>query len=168
MRTTDFRFDAFRHRPVLKSIRTSRPWVRGMVCLAAVIAVSLPAGVSQQTQPFTVGLSGDPQPRDISTWPPINPLANRTADPNRILEDSMKLRDYRKRMDQLNLVRHKEMTTDTEKLVALANQLKSETDKDTKASKETSSLSMESVRQAEQIEKLAHSVRDKMRATAGN
>jgi hypothetical protein len=139
-----------------------------MVCLAAVIAVSLPAGVSQQTQPFTVGLSGDPQPRDISTWPPINPLANRTADPNRILEDSMKLRDYRKRMDQLNLVRHKEMTTDTEKLVALANQLKSETDKDTKASKETSSLSMESVRQAEQIEKLAHSVRDKMRATAGN
>jgi hypothetical protein len=130
------------------------------------MAIPFSAGVSQQTQQYSVGMSGDPQPRDVNTWPPINPLANRTADPNRILEDSMKLRDYRKRMDQLNVVRQKEMASDTEKLVALANQLTSEMDKDSRDSKEN--LSMESVRQAEQIEKLAHSVRDKMRATVGN
>ena len=55
------------------------------------------------------------------------------------------------------------MTSETEKLVALANQLKSETDH---SSKQTPL--MESVRQAEQIAKLAHSVREKMKATVGN
>jgi hypothetical protein len=108
-------------------------------------------------------MSGEPQPRDVMTWPPINPLANRTADPNRILEDSMKLRENQKRMEQLNLQRHKEMTTDTEKLLSLANQLKSETDRNSK-----DALSVEAIRQAEQIEKLAKSVREKMRASVSN
>lgn len=108
-------------------------------------------------------MSGEPQPRDVTTWPPINPLANRTADANRILEDEMKLADNQKRFAKMNLQRRKEMTSDTEKLLALANQLKAETEA---ISKET--VSMDAVRQAEQIEKLAHSVRDKMRASISN
>ena len=136
-------------------------WARGLACLAVVVAIPIPSVFSSAQQ--SNGMSGDPQPRDVSTWPPINPLANRTADANRILEDSMKLRENQKRLEQLNLQRHKEMTTDTDKLLSLANQLKSETDKDSK-----DALSMEAVRQAEQIEKLARSVREKMRATVSN
>jgi len=127
--------------------------------LAAVLFVSFAVGVSQAP----VGQSGDPQPRDIMTWPPINPLANRTADANRILEDEMKRRDNQKRFAKLNEQRRKDMTSDTEKLLALANQLKAETDAISK-----DALSMDSVRQAEQIEKLAHNVREKMRASVSN
>ncbi|WP_263355321.1 hypothetical protein [Acidicapsa acidisoli] len=108
-------------------------------------------------------MSGEPQPHDVSTWPPINPLANRTADANRIMEDSMKMHENQKRFEQLNLQRHKEMTSDTEKLLALANQLKTAADKNSK-----DLLSMESVREAEQIEKLAHNVRQKMKASVSN
>ena len=75
----------------------------------------------------------------------------------------MKLRENQKRYEQLNLQRHREMTSDTEKLLALANQLKAATDKSSK-----DLLSMESVREAEQIEKLAHNVRQKMRASVSN
>ena len=134
-------------------------WARGLALLAAVLFVSFAVGVSQAP----VGQSGDPQPRDIMTWPPINPLANRTADANRILEDEMKRRDNQKRFAKLNEQRRKDMTSDTEKLLALANQLKAETDAISK-----DALSMDSVRQAEQIEKLAHNVREKMRASVSN
>jgi hypothetical protein len=145
---------------MLKSLCKLTPWARSLVCLAVVVPIAYSDGIlgAQQTE----GTSGIPQ-RDITSWPPINPLANRTADANRILEDSMKLRENQKRFEQLNLQRHKEMTSDTEKLLALANQLKAETDKSTK-----DSLSMESVREAEQIEKLARTVREKMKASASN
>jgi hypothetical protein len=145
---------------MLKSIGNSTPWVRSLVCLAVVVAVPSSGGISSAQQ--IEGTTGIPS-RDITSWPPINPLANRTADANRIMEDSMKLRENQKRLEQLNLQRHKEMTSDTEKLLALANQLKAETDKGAK-----DSLSMESVREAEQIEKLARTVREKMRASVSN
>jgi hypothetical protein len=146
---------------MLRSIFKLTPLARNLVCLAVVVTIPCAGGISNAQQ--ANGMSGDPQPRDVSTWPPINPLANRTADANRILEDSMKLRENQKRFEQLNLQRHKEMASDTEKLLALANQLKAETDKSTK-----DSLSMESVRQAEQIEKLARTVREKMKASVSN
>jgi hypothetical protein len=151
---------------MLSPIFNLAPWARNLVCLAALVAMPYSAGISSALQ--SNGLSGDPQPRDISTWPPINPLANRTADANRILEDSMKLRENQKRFEQLNLQRHKEMTSDTEKLLALANQLKAETDKSSTGKSSKDALSMEAVRQAEQIEKLAHTVREKMKASVSN
>jgi hypothetical protein len=145
---------------MLNSIFKITPWARNLVCLAAVIAIPYSSGISGALQQ---GMSGEPQPHDVSTWPPINPLANRTADANRIMEDSMKLRENQKRFEKLNLQRQKEMTSDTEKLLALANQLKTAADKNSK-----DVLSMESVREAEQIEKLAHNVRQKMRASVSN
>ncbi len=144
---------------MLNSIFKLAPWARNLVCLAAVIAIPCSSGISSAQQ----GMSGEPQPHDVSTWPPINPLANRTADANRIMEDSMKMHENQKRFEQLNLQRHKEMTSDTEKLLALANQLKTAADKNSK-----DLLSMESVREAEQIEKLAHNVRQKMKASVSN
>jgi len=134
---------------------------RTLACLAAIAAIPFSASVSLSPQNGPVSVN--PLPHDISNWPPMNPTANPTADANRIMEDAMKAQDNRKRFEQLNLQRHKEMTSDTEKLLALANQLKDETDKAAK-----DALSMNAVRQAEQIEKLAHSVRDKMRASISN
>jgi len=101
--------------------------------------------------------------RSTSGVPPISPLANRTADPNRIMEDSMQTPEARKRLEQLNVLRQKEMTDETARLVRLANEVKAETDKST-----TDSLSVVELRKVELIAKLAKSVREKMKATVGN
>jgi len=93
----------------------------------------------------------------------MNPLANPTADANRYLEDSMKRQNNQKEFEKLNVQRQKDMALETAKLLALANELKAEADR-----KSNSNLSMNAVREAEQIEKLAHSVREKMKATVGN
>jgi hypothetical protein len=161
MRVWEFRLDEYGRRLALKSMGKLTPWVRDAVCLAAVMAIPCSGGVSNAQQPN--GMSGDAPARTMSGLPPMNPLANRTADANRILEDSMKLRENQKRFERLNVQRHKEMTTDTEKLLELANQLRTET-----AKSAGESLSMEAIRQAEQIEKLAHGVREKMKASVSN
>jgi hypothetical protein len=57
----------------------------------------------------------------------------------------------------------KQLADDTAKLLTLANELKAELDK---SSKDTLSLSV--VRKAEQVEKLAHKVRDEMKASQPN
>jgi hypothetical protein len=57
-----------------------------------------------------------------------------------------------------NSERQKQLVADTQKLLALANELKSDVDKSTK-----DQLSLDVIRKAEEIEKLAHSVRDKMK-----
>jgi hypothetical protein len=48
--------------------------------------------------------------------------------------------------------------TDTQKLVALANELKVDVDKTTK-----DTLSLDVIRKADEIEKLAHNVKEKMK-----
>lgn len=57
-----------------------------------------------------------------------------------------------------NAERQKELVSDTQKLVTLANELQSDVDKSTK-----DTLSLDVIRKAEEIEKLAHNVRDKMK-----
>lgn len=57
-----------------------------------------------------------------------------------------------------NLDRQKQLVADTDKLVALANQLKAEVDKSTK-----DTLSIDVIRKADEIEKLAHNVKEKMK-----
>lgn len=90
----------------------------------------------------------------------MNQLANPTADANRLMEDSMKLQDNRRRFESMNLQRQKEMTSNTAILVELARQLKTETDKST-----PDALSMLDIRKAEVIEKLAHGIQKKMLAS---
>jgi 2,4-dienoyl-CoA reductase-like NADH-dependent reductase (Old Yellow Enzyme family) len=120
------------------------------------VAVPFTAGVSRALQTASTS-------RDVVNWPPMNPLANPTADANRYMEDSMKREDNRKLFNKLNIQRHKDMASQTAKLLTLANQLKDETDRSS-----ANAPSIISVREAEQIEKLAHDVREKMGATAGN
>lgn len=134
---------------MLKRARRAR-FVAGIVLLAS---LPVAVGVSQSNIP----------PRTSQGFPALPETANPHPDANRALEDSMHKQNDQKHIAELNELRHKEMTSDTTKLLALANQLKTEMDKTSK-----DSLSMESVREAEQIEKLAHTVRDKMRASISN
>ncbi|MDP9052635.1 MAG: hypothetical protein M3O31_18230 [Acidobacteriota bacterium] len=57
-----------------------------------------------------------------------------------------------------NIDRQKQLVLDTQKLLALAAELKEEVDKSNK-----DTLSLDVVRKAEEIEKLAHSVKEKMK-----
>jgi nitric oxide reductase activation protein len=59
-----------------------------------------------------------------------------------------------------NTDRQKKLVADTERLVALANELKSQVDKSNK-----DTLSLDVVRKADEIEKLAHSVKEKMKGS---
>ncbi|MFZ1015024.1 MAG: hypothetical protein WAN28_16890 [Terracidiphilus sp.] len=93
----------------------------------------------------------------------MNQTANPTADANRLMEDSLKHQNNLKRFDSINLRRQKDMTSETAKLIELAHQLKTETDRGT-----PDALSMAEIRKAEQIEKLAHSIQHKMRASDSN
>ena len=57
----------------------------------------------------------------------------------------------------------KQLADDTAKLLVLANELKADMDKTTK-----DTLSLAVVKKAEEVEKLAHKVRDEMKASLGN
>ena len=68
-----------------------------------------------------------------------------------------------KRLAEINAIRKKQMAEDTDKLIVLANELKADINK---TGQDTLSLNV--VRKAEQIEKLAKSVKQKMRASLSN
>ena len=57
-----------------------------------------------------------------------------------------------------NSDRQKQLVDDTQKLLALANELKVQVDKSNK-----DTLSLDVVRKADEIEKLAHTVRERMK-----
>lgn len=97
---------------------------------------------------------------DYSGIPAMNLGSNPMPDANRFMMDSAKLQDSRKFMERLMTARHKEMATDTQRLLALANQLKAETDSEPRQIPAPVAM-----HHAEQIEKLAHSVREKMKAS---
>lgn len=62
-----------------------------------------------------------------------------------------------KRMQQLNAAQHKALVSDTDKLLKLASELNAEI-----GNGNASSLSLDQLRKVAEIEKLAHSVKDKM------
>jgi hypothetical protein len=151
MRNSDLRIGAFRPRGI---VLEKALWVRTLVCLAVVTSIPFAAGFSQQ-----VG-NGLPYPPREPGLPAMNETANPTADANRLMLDSMKKQDDMKRFDEMNVQRQKEMTTDTARLLELARELKTETNE-----RAPDTLSMLDIRKAEMIEKLAHNVQHKMRAS---
>jgi hypothetical protein len=82
--------------------------------------------------------------------PPVTERVGPEDEPRRRME-----RDMAKRA---NLERQADLKRDTEKLLKLATELKESVDKTTE-----STLSLEVVKRAEEIEKLAHSVKEKMK-----
>ena len=127
----------------------SRRWIRGaagVAVMATLIAVAQPPQQSPSTGPDA---------------PYLRPEANRLPDKN----DQVKLNtDQAKRahFEAANAERQKQIADDTAKLLALATELKSEVDK---TSKDT--LSINVIRKAESIERLAKGVKEKMKLTVG-
>jgi hypothetical protein len=124
--------------------RWSRP-AAGLAVLTTLIAVAQPP---QQS-------SANPD------RPYLLPEANRLPDKN----DQMQLRDdqgKKQNFEAANAERKKQIADDTSKLLELATQLKAEVDK---TSKDT--LSINVIRKAESIEKLARGVKEKMKLTVG-
>jgi hypothetical protein len=119
--------------------------------------------------PFAAGFpqpqngNGLPYPPPAPGMAPMNQMANPTADANRLMQDSMKHQDNFKQFEAMNVQRQKEMTSDAAKLIELAHQLKTETN----TGMPDTYLVLE-IRKAELIEKLAHNIQHKMRASESN
>ena len=93
--------------------------------------------------------------------PILMPEANRPPDAN--AQMAMREQNAKKaNFDAANLERKRQIADDSAKLLKLASDLKSEVDK---TSKDTLSLGV--IRKAEEIEKLAHNVKEKMKLTMG-
>ena len=93
-------------------------------------------------------------------WPNGSPQAN-PPDAN----EQMAMREQNAKnanFDAANLERKRQIADDSAKLLKLASDLKSEVDK---TSKDTLSLGV--IRKADEIEKLAHNVKEKMKLTMG-
>ena len=87
--------------------------------------------------------------------PPMPTLPGQQTEP----EDPAKAKLDRELAKRANQDRQAALKRDTEKLLKLANELKQSVDKTNE-----SVLSLEVVKKAEEIEKLAHSVKEKMKA----
>lgn len=93
--------------------------------------------------------------------PLLIPEANRPPDAN----DQMKMREQQaknKSFEAANLERKRQISEDSAKLLKLATDLKTEVDKTSK-----DMLSIGIIRRADEIERLAHGVKEKMKLTVG-
>jgi hypothetical protein len=93
--------------------------------------------------------------------PYLMPEANRLPDKN----DQMKLNEQQEKQQDFeaaNTVRKKQISEDSAKLLTLAMALKAEVDKTNK-----DTLSLNVIRKADEIEKLAKSVKEKMKLSIG-
>ena len=146
MQRTSTRFA--RTRAPLRQI-PARRWARGAAGLAVLCTLIAVAEPPQQS----------PSPNPDAPY--LRPEANRLPDKN----DQMQMRDDQAKkqgFEAANTERKRQIADDTSKLLELATQLKAEVDK---TSKDT--LSINVIRKAESIEKLAHGVKEKMKLTVG-
>ncbi len=133
--------------------------VHSLARLAAVgllVLASIWACAQQQQQP-----GGAPDMSPIPNKPIILPEANRVPDAN----DRMQMDQQQTKKDKFeaaNAVRRKQISDDAAKLLELATELKAEIDKTDK-----DTLSIDVIRKADNIERLAKGVKEKMKLTVG-
>jgi len=130
--------------------------LRGGRILVCCAALALLAGVAQPAQQTGPGMPIRPMEM------PTPALGNPTPDANdqmRMHEDNAKKQDFA----AANAERKKQIADDSAKLLKLATDLKAEVDK---TNKETLSLAV--IRKADEIERLAHSVKEKMKLSMGS
>ncbi len=127
----------------------ARLWVRVVACLfaGAILAAAIAHGQE--------ATSGSPD------RPYLLPEANHPLDANQRMimqEQQQKKLNF----EAANAERKKQLTYDSAHLLKLANELKAEVDK---TDKDTLSISV--IRKADEIERLAHIVKEKMKLTVG-
>lgn len=123
--------------------------VRGLTCFVAVFALAGAAQTSQQN------------PNQTPMRPVLQPEANRLPDAN----DQMQMRDQQTKQqsfESANESRRKQISQESDQLLTLAIALKAEVDKTNK-----DTLSLNVIRKADEIEKLAHNVKEKMKLVEG-
>ena len=128
----------------------SHPWGRALACLVFTAALT---SVAQDSHPYANALRTDKV--DLPT--PLNQL----PDANAQMETHEKSGKQQK-FEAANVERKKQITDDSTKLLTMAIALKAEVDKTTK-----DTLSLNVIRKADEIEKLAHSVKEKMKLAVG-
>ena len=126
---------------------------RRVCCCAGIVLLSALTGAAQN--PTTPGGALRMDRVDLPT------PNNQPPDPNA----QMLMRDQQSKQRNfaaVNAERKKQIAEDSAKLMKLAADLRAEVDKTTK-----DTLSLNVIRQADEIEKLAHSVKEKMKLTVG-
>ena len=124
----------------------------------ACILFAAPATAHTQNSGNSQTPLNNPPPRPAGI---LLPEANRPPDAN----DQMEMHEQQSKTQNYaaaNAERKKQIADDTAKLLKLAAYLKAEVDK---TSKDTLSLNV--IRKADEIEKLAHNVKEKMKPTVG-
>jgi hypothetical protein len=96
-----------------------------------------------------------------NSYPHIPPELNRIPDSNQA-NDINSQKDSKQSFEAANAERKKQIGSESAKLLKLATELKAEVDKTDK-----DTLSVGVIRKADEIEKLAHSVKEKMQLTVG-
>ncbi|MGA9585770.1 MAG: hypothetical protein WBQ95_10610, partial [Terracidiphilus sp.] len=96
-----------------------------------------------------------------NTYPHIPPELNRVPDSNQA-NDINGQQTKNKSFEAVNAARKKQISDETVKLLKLATDLKAEVDKTNQ-----DTLSVGVIRKADEIEKLAHDIKDKMKLTVG-
>jgi hypothetical protein len=97
-----------------------------------------------------------PSVSQANSWRQLDPLAEQKAGG----EDSPRRKMERDMAKKANEARQADLRRDTEKLLKLATELKVSVDKTNE-----SMLSLSVIKKAEEIEKLAHSVKEKMKGS---
>jgi hypothetical protein len=97
-----------------------------------------------------------------NTYPHLPPELNRVPDSNQA-NDINNQQTKNKNFEAANAARKKLISDDTAKLLKLATDLKAEVDK---TNQDTLSLGV--IHKADEIEKLAHDVKEKMKLTVGS
>lgn len=123
---------------------------------ASLLALATIAANTGELNPQT----SEPPPHNVNK-PLLMPEANRPPDAN----DQMRMREQQlknKNFEAANLERKRQISEDSAKLLRLATDLKTEVDK---TSKDTLSLGI--IRRADEIERIAHGVKEKMKLTMG-
>jgi hypothetical protein len=116
----------------------------------ALLCLALPGGGQNPTAPMQVTTNGQPsaQPMRGSIQDMDQPFASGDSDP--AMQEA--------RLKQLNAAQHKSMVADAGKLLKLVTELNAEI-----GSSNPGSLNADELRKLAEIEKLARSVKDKMR-----
>jgi hypothetical protein len=113
------------------------------------------AAIAGAQQPGTQPPSPNPEK------PYLLPEANRLPDANQQME-MREQQTGQQNYAAANTERRKQISDDSARLLKLATELKSEVDKTTK-----DTLSLGVIRKADEIERLAHNVKEKMKLTVG-
>ena len=127
-----------------------RHWGRILACFAALTAIAGVAGPGQNRVPGMPVSDVIPNPEPIRFPDAVQQM--------QMNEQQAKQQSF----EAANAERKKQIAEDSAKLLKLATELKTEVDK---TSKDTLSLTV--IRKADEIEKLAHGVKEKMKLTIG-